>query len=126
MQFKLPSMYLVKLKKEERRIIKKIAKIQLASLRMLLENACDDVDITTYALKHGFKESELNESINKEIREFEEVVKDPRNIFLLDEDNMSISKSIMVKYIRKVELEEAKKTLWKKLIVAERYPLNVN
>lgn len=90
-------MFLASFTKDERKLIKKIAKFQLQSLKSILENDVEE-DMTLYCLRNGLDEDGVRKAIKRNYRKFKQLRKDPNFLFNLDEDNLSIVKTVLNKY----------------------------
>lgn len=107
-------MFLAKLTKKEKKLVRAIVKLQLASLEALLDGTSEeDLDMT--CIQAEISKGELLEMVQANLERFEEVMDKPGLIFSMHEDNIDICKTLLHRYFRKkIKHEEAYKKIWKK------------
>lgn len=118
-------MFTSRLTKEERKLIKKIAKIQLASIESILkEDGC--IDIELYCLQNELDKSQVREEANKSLDKFKELLNTPGNLLSLDDNNLSICKHIMFNYFDGDKYQNPRRSIWRKFLVKENFLGNLN
>lgn len=108
----------------EETLVQYIVKLQLDSLRDIL-NRSIHTDLTMYCLERGITEEKFETEVNKVRRNFKLLQETPESIFSLDDDQISVVKTILV-YTK--GHRKAKASLWRKLNILEQlgiyYSLN--
>lgn len=115
----------VKLSKQEKKIIRKIAGIQLASLWAILKGECEE-DIVTYCLIHNFERERLDNLVKANIQAFMEVKEDPNQFLYLNDENLSMVKHILMNEIDGEQWDIPKKKIWVKLNLNESVSFHLN
>ena len=112
----------VLLTREEKILIKKISKVQVRNLQAILAKDCEE-DITLLILQYGIDENLFMADIQQSINKFMRVRENPREIFDLDEEEISIAKHIMFHYANHPKYSLGKSRVWRKLMLIEVLPI---
>lgn len=115
----------VLLTKDEKRVIKKVTKVQMQSLMDILNRNCEE-DITLWAIMEDLTEEEIFIQAQKALKKFERISKQPSKVFTLDQDNLRMFKHVMVNYTNHSRYEDGRRGIWRKLIIIEKSPINLN
>jgi hypothetical protein len=94
-------MFLVPLSKTQKKLIKRVARRQLDSLKSIRDNTTgfDELDITKYCKANGLEdESEMRELIELEIDSWEKVLKRPSRVGKLDPDSIMVLHTLLFRY----------------------------
>lgn len=111
-----------KLTKAERKLIRKIAKLQLASLTRILTNRVE-VDIPVHCLEYEIQERDLKLQVHNSYDQFARTLTQPAAFFNLDDDNLSICKSLLMGVLAEAK---GKRKLWGKIRVLQNFDFNLN
>jgi hypothetical protein len=117
---------LVKLTPQEKKLIRKIASLQLESLKIILTNEVDEEDVPIFCLENEIPEDELNEAVLRSIENFESVRQKPTLLFELEGDDLSLSLHILNSFFKKARYKEVRKSLGRKLRIKEMFLWNLN
>jgi endo-1,4-beta-mannosidase len=107
----------------QRTIIKKICILQLDSLRRLLHNESkDDIDITMLLIENECSQEEYEEQLMKNIDKFSKLVKNPDDLRVLEEGDLSMFRHILANTEKKYKKDypQAISNLWQRLFLIER------
>lgn len=115
----------VQLTARQRKILKKIIKIQLQALRAILKEDCEE-DITLYCLENEIDKAELRKLTERNIIEFKYVYKHPESFLDLREVHLSSIKHIFNTQMEKKSLKRVKSELWRKMVVFDELQHNLN
>lgn len=107
-----------KLTREEKQIIKRIARVQLKDLNNILERKTKESP-DLFCVMQGLSIEEFDEVVREDIKVFESVLKNPQSFLNLTEMNLSIFKHIMTNFLPK-RLEGYKHHLWRKLNLRDK------
>lgn len=112
----------VQLTQRQRKIVKKIAKMQLESLYSILKDTCEE-DLTIFCIERDIDRTKLKILTLKNIRAFEQLIKYPAIFLNLPEQHMVAFKQLL---LTQIPQSEARRELWTKLLISEYYPINPN
>lgn len=112
--------FTARLTKQEKRIIKKSAKIQLESLHRILNRESED-NVDLYCAMREVPVDFFDKLIKIDIQIFEAVYNNPRSFLMLDEKNISIIKHIMENFITQISLQDYKSNVWRKFNIREQF-----
>lgn len=115
----------VSLNKAERRVIRKIAKYQLESLDKLLRDDTKE-DITMWCIEGNVSREELTRSLERDVKTYERLMIAPNEFINLEDEDMSLVKHILHRYIRRPDMKVAKASLWRKMIYLNSFNFNPN
>lgn len=115
----------VSLNRSERKVIRKIANMQLESLEMLLRGDIKE-DLTLWRIEHQVEAEELDASIRLDIRVYENLYNNPHEFINLQDDDMSLVKHILHRYIKRGDLLKAKASIWRKMVYINSFHFNLN
>lgn len=111
-------MFTVLLTNAEKRIIRRIAKIQIASISTIVTGDCPE-DLELHCIVEQISRDELVENAMLNLQKFEWIKDKPSALFELDEDNLNICKHILVRYFNNPKYNIGKRRMWKKFILLE-------
>lgn len=114
----------VELTIKQRKVLREIFKIQLASLKAMLDNDCIQ-DVPLYCIEHEMDHEALKRLVSRNIEDFEYVYEYPEHLFLLKESHLSMVKHILHKHIKDKTLRRAKSEVWRKLVLNEQLTINL-
>lgn len=109
---------IVQLTPGETKLIRKIARIQLASLKTIIDKEVDE-DLTMFCIENEIEEEELMEDVLNTMQIFEEIHQDPREFFYLPDEDMSISKHVLFNFFKKKKYRNSKRRLVRKIAILE-------
>lgn len=112
----------VQLTKRQRKIVKKIAKLQLESLYSILKGTCDE-DLTMFCIERDIPQNALKELTQRNIDTFEALIKYPSMFMNLPEHHMVAFKQLL---LTQIPQSEARREIWGKILINEYYPINPN
>jgi len=112
----------VLLTKEEKKLIKRIMRVQIRNLERIRVKDCP-MDITLMMLQEGINEEDYMEGVDKSLKIFREIKENPSRMFDLDEEDISITKHIMFNFANHPKYDVGKKRVWRKLILMELLPI---
>lgn len=115
----------VGLTRDEKRVIKRITRVQIGNLENLLNNDCE-MDLKLIFLMEEINEEEFRDHLIMGLDIYKSVRECPRKLFNLGPDYMSIVKHLMVNFARHPKYEQGKKGLWRKFNIIEFLPLGSN
>lgn len=115
--------YVVELNAEEREIIQSVAKLQLDSLKAIITNDMEEDDLILHCLENDLDTDELLLELRKNYVIFRDLMNEPHNITSLDEDNLSIAKTLMFKFFDSDRYETGRSGIYRKLMFANFYPI---
>lgn len=115
----------VSLNRAERKVIRKIAGIQLESLAMILQGNIEQ-DIPLWRIEHNVSQDDLNETIRENIALYENLYTNPHEFVNLEDNDLSMVKHILHRYIKRTNLLEAKASLWRKMVYLNSFNFNPN
>ena len=101
----------------ERRLIKKIAKLQLGAIADVLNDDLE-LDLTMYKIEHGIQGDQLNEKLRKTQILYQEIYNDPGKFIALDEYNHGLLRHILINHFQQDKHAEARQGIWRKLTIA--------
>jgi succinate dehydrogenase flavin-adding protein (antitoxin of CptAB toxin-antitoxin module) len=107
----------------QRSIIKKICILQLDSLRRLLHNESkDDIDITMLLIENECSQEEYEEQLIKNIEKFSRLIKNPDDLRVLGEGDLSMFRHILANTEKKYKKDfpQAISNLWQRLFLIEK------
>lgn len=113
---------IVQLTRRQRKIVKKIAKLQITSLEAILHGDCED-DLPMFCIERGIPMDKFLLLTKKNISDFRELINNPELFMTLPERHMVAFKQLLN---TQIPPSEAKREIWAKLIIAEYYPINPN
>lgn len=116
-------MFIAELTEDEKKVIKRVAKIQIECLNNLIqENA--EIDVTMFAIENEVDKAELISDLEVERKKYE-IIHDYPETFLNNEDDViSIFKHILVNFVNK--RKRAKSKIWRKLNLRDNFLFNPN
>jgi len=106
----------------QRLLIRNICTEQLESLNRLLNNeSLADIDVDAYLHEWDITKEEFEEQLIKNIRKFKKVAKDPDDLRVLHEGDLSIFRHILfhVEDRYKEKYPNAVSNLWRRLFLIE-------
>lgn len=112
----------VLLTKEEKKVIKKVTRVQINNLTNIYNKDCS-IDITLECLRDEIDEKEFLDKVLTGINIFKIVHENPRELFNLDTNKLSTVRHILVHYANHPKYDEGKRKVWKKLFIIEELPL---
>jgi len=115
----------VYLNQRERRVIQKIATIQLQALDKILRGDLVE-DIALWCIEGQIEREALNRSIRRDIKIYEDLIERPEEFLYLKSDDLSLVKHILHRYIKKPSLQRAKKSIWRKMVYFDSFIFNPN
>jgi hypothetical protein len=113
-------MFTTKLTKGEKKIVKKIALIQLESIRGIISGNGPE-DILMFCLINDIPKEDLMGEANSSLSRYEYLLENPEDILMLGELDLSITRHILFNFFNSPKHAEGKKRLWRKLITRENY-----
>jgi hypothetical protein len=113
----------ISLTKNERKLIRKVCKVNLESLRRILTNEVEDEDIPIYCIAWDIDDWELYDSVNADICLFESIRSCPKGLFSLDDDSLSTVKHILFNFFKHPKWRDTKRALRRKLALVENQHL---
>jgi hypothetical protein len=111
------------LTKAERKLIRKIAKLQLSSLTEILTNRMPGVDIEDHCLTNGICATALRQSVHRSYDQFARLLEEPQAFFNLEPDNLSISRALLMDQLYRVK---GRRKLWRKLSLVTDFTFHLN
>jgi len=115
----------IKLSREEKRIIRKIARIQLNSLSNIL-NGDTETDIPMHCIEYEIEQEHLMKAVENDIRVYEEMMFKPGQFFNQQRYNMKISTHILMRYFKKEKYEESRRSIFRKICLLEELKISLN
>lgn len=115
----------VDLTMRERKVIRKIATLQLGGLDMVLRGDMKE-DITMWCIEGNITREQLNESVRKDIETYENLIINPHEFINLPDEDLSLVKHILHRYIKRPNLQRAKKSIWRKMVYLDIFHFNPN
>lgn len=112
----------VGLTNNEKRVIRKIAGVQIKNLNDIISKNCTE-DITLWALIEQIEEEELFEQINMTLDLYKNVQGNPQLFFSLPENDLCISRHILANFIEPRKYRKGITKIWKKLILMDTLPI---
>ncbi len=103
----------------EKVLIKKIMRKQIQSHRDILDNNCGE-DVVLQVLQEGVCMADFTEQMDENIQKYEEVLDNPRELFNMDEEDLSIAKHIMFNFANHPKYDLGKQKLWSKFLLIEK------
>lgn len=119
----MQNLFIAKLTKNEKRLIKKIAKLQVESLKRILNNTAPGYDIPIYAQIEGIDLEGLQQESKKSLRAYQKCLDEPQAFLSLDNGNMSVCKCLLLGYLMK---HKGRSKLFRKIRVIEHYDFYLN
>lgn len=114
---------ITKLNYDESDLIRAACQIQIDSLQELIS----DEDLTLYSAMEELEEQELRETIERRLAHFIEAKEVPEYFLsYLDEKDLSTFTHIIENYFEEPRYEQAKKRIWRKMIINENFNLLFN
>ena len=107
---------------DERKMVRSLLRIQIESLRKLLEE--DDELVLERCEEDDLCEEEMRGMVKKNLSKFLMVFNTPEKIGKLDKDQISIFRHILNNYYECEEFREIKSSIWKKMFIWEKITLN--
>jgi hypothetical protein len=114
-------MFLAQLTKKERKLVKEVSKMQLASLHSIL-NGTSEEDLDLISIQNEISRDDIIKATQANFDKFEELLWRPGLITALDPDNVSIVKTIITKFFDKPKYAKGRRGVWKKLKFAAFVP----
>ena len=105
-------------------LIRAICVHQMDSLKRIINNnmACDDIDLTMYLIENEVDRDEFQRSLYKGIARFETIHKEPDDLRLLDQGEISMFKHLLANiesnWVGKYP--NAVRNLWSRLNIIEK------
>lgn len=112
----------VLLTKEEKKVIKKITRVQIRNLINLI-NHDSVIDLKLFAFQEEIPENLLIEKMEDSLNLYNDILENPRELFNLDEENLSIAKHIMWNFINHSKYDLGRTRVWKKMLIMEKFPI---
>jgi hypothetical protein len=112
----------VLLTKEEKRVIKKIARVQIASLLAIINKDCE-IDITLFVAEEGLDFKEMQDSMRADIQIYQSIYNDPQKIFSLPSSELVCVKHILFNFVNSKKHEVGRKKIWRKFNFMEALPI---
>lgn len=112
----------VTLDKNQKNLIKRIAKFQIKCLTDIL-NENIEIDLMMYCIMQGMSLEKLKELSQNRINIFRELIDNPEKLFTLDDENLSIIRTIMVNIPLPKKIHPAKRSIWNKMDIADKMNL---
>lgn len=103
---------------KEKRLLKSVIRYNIKNLKKILDNDVEE-DLTLYCIENEVPREKLNTYIEQRLELFEELEDYPQGIFSLDNDNLSIVKTILSNCFNTRKNREAKALVWRKLNILE-------
>lgn len=104
------------------KVIKAICVHQLDSLNRILDkNPKGDIDLTMFLIQNEIAEEELMDSIEAEVKKYEELYNDPDNLRILSKKELSMFKHLLANIEKEwaIKYPNATKNLWHRLHIIE-------
>lgn len=124
------SLFRLKLNKEQERMIKQMAQIQITSLMEIYEDPDAQHGQELLEIFHlaGKTSLELHEDIADMIAEFDKVIEDPSYAGMLDNDNISMVKHILINFFEDEYRKENAdyKDIFRQIFFNEDHKPNLN
>lgn len=106
----------VQLTLKERKLIRRVVKIQLDTLKAMLENDCGE-DIELWCIKEEIEQGALRKLIRKNIIDFRMIYFKPEQFLDLSSTHLSTFKHILQTVIPKHQ--KTKRGIWRKIFINE-------
>ena len=114
------------LTKGERKLIKKIARIQIRSLTKILNNDVPDEDVDTICLVEHIDKEELMGTIKNQIGEYKMMVINPGLFFNTRKEESSTNMHILMNFFEHPKYEVSRKAIFRKMLYLEPIPIDVS
>lgn len=105
-------------------LIRAICVYQMDSLNRIINNnmACDDIDLTMYLIENEVGKDEFQKSLYKGIARFETIYKEPDDLRLLDQEEISMFKHLLANIENNwlSRYPNAVRNLWSRLNIIEK------
>lgn len=118
-------MFLVPLNKKQKELIRKVAAMQLASFKDILDNEGNE-EIYEYCRRHYLDEDEYKYIAKMNLKVWRKLYLRPSRVGTLDEDNKSILLTLMFRYYDRPKYNGARVRIHEKLQQLSYYPINPN
>lgn len=109
----------VLLTKAEKKVIKKISRIQVNNLQEII-NRDSAIDITMYIINEELPEDKLMQLALQTLMQFQEVLEVPNKLFNLNHENLRIAKHIMWNYTDYPKYDVGRTRVWSKMLLTEQ------
>jgi len=118
----------VELNSYQKYIVRSLVRIQIENLKRLINEDVPEVDVTLECIESGVDKGDLKLLMQKNIRVFAEIMKEPETFLQLPEDYLSILKHILHthKWGKKKKIKQAKRQVWIKILIHEQTHINLN
>lgn len=112
----------VLLTREEKIVIKKMARIQLKSLNEV-KATCYSPEVVLSLIEENVEMAGFEGSLDRDIKVFSELLTNPREFFNMRECNINLGKHIMFNFLSSTKYEKGRKAVWKKLLIMDTLPI---
>lgn len=115
----------VLLTKAERRVIKRITKIRMDNLSQILVGDTFE-DVIMMCIEEDICYDDFLMKIREELLVQETIFSDPGLLFSKDWDTICTAKHIMFNCANAPKYAIGRRRIWKKFLLLERFPINLN
>ena len=113
----------VRFNKKQRKVIRRIISMQLASLQAILEEDCEE-DITMFCIEKGWDKSHFQRLLADRIDDCAHVYEHPSDLLNLPDYELAMIKHILISEIKLPKRMFS--LLWRKIMVFEELNFNPN
>ena len=113
------------LKKAEKRLIRKIARIHIRSLVRILNNEIDGEDVVTTCLQEDITEEQLLGATYESIQKFQDVILKPGEFFNMDDYERNVNVHILMDFFEHPKYETARRSIFRKMLYLEPIPKEI-
>lgn len=110
----------IKLKPTERKVVRKICKIQMQGLEEIIGEK-SQIDTRIYEMNNGLEYGSIHPIASQEYANFKAVYEDPESFPSLPADSLSVFKHVLFNFISERKYPKTKKAIWSKLFKIEKY-----
>lgn len=121
----IPKAEVFKLSAPEKKVIKRVARVQVDSCQKVINNDTDQ-DWHLEIIKNQIDPIAFKQELQKSITLYEGLLKRPHGVFEFPKEEFSYVKHILFCFANHKKYKVGRKSFWKKLDAMEMVPINYN